>query len=168
MTDRVLDRLVKSFMSTDQAQHSFAWQGGEPTLMGLDFFKKAVALQKKYGRNGHVVTNGLQTNGTLITSDFAQHLAENKFLVGVSLDGPASIHDVFRKYADGRGSHADVINGIGNLVRRNVEFNILTLVSKSNVGKAAEVYGYLRDNGFLYQQYIELSLIHISEPTRPY
>lgn len=155
MTDRVLDRLVKSFMSTDQAQHSFAWQGGEPTLMGLDFFKKAVALQKKSGREGQVVTNGLQTNGTLITSDFAKHLAEHKFLVGVSLDGPAAIHDYFRKYADGRGTHADVLKGIGNLTQNKVEFNILTLVSRSNVRKAAEVYGYLCDKGFLYQQYIE-------------
>jgi len=155
MSDQVLGRLVKSFMETDQAQHSFAWQGGEPTLMGLDFFKKAIALQKKYGRQGQLVTNGLQTNGTLITGEFAKHLAEYKFLVGVSLDGPGDIHDKYRTYADGRGTHADVLTGIKNLEQNMVEFNILTLVSKSNVRRGGEVYRYLCDKGFLFQQYIE-------------
>ena len=168
MSDRVLERLVKSFMSTGQAQYSFAWQGGEPTLMGLDFFKKVTALQKKYGQSGKVVTNGLQTNGTLITDEFARHLADYRFLVGVSLDGPAVIHDAYRTYSDGRGSHADVIKGIRHLETNKVEFNILTLVSRSNVRKAGEVYHYLCDNGFLFQQYIECVEFDESGKRMPY
>jgi len=155
MTDTVLEQLVKSFLATEQAQYSFAFQGGEPTLMGLDFFKHVVALQKKYGRAGQSVANSVQTNGTLITEDLARHFAEYRFLAGVSLDGPAGIHNVYRKYADGRGTHADVMKGLGNLVRHKAEFNVLTLVHRANVGKAAEVYGYHCDNGFLFQQYIE-------------
>jgi len=155
MTDTVLEKLVQSFMATEQPQHSFAFQGGEPTLMGLDFFKRVVALQKKYGRAGQFVGNGVQTNGTLITSEMAKHFAEHRFLAGVSLDGPPEIHNVYRKYADGRGTHADVMKGLGHLVEQKAEFNILTLVHRANVSKAAEVYGYLCDKGFLYQQYIE-------------
>jgi uncharacterized protein len=142
-------------MATDQKQYSFAWQGGEPTLMGLDFFKRATVLQAKYGQSGKMVTNGFQTNGTLITGEFARHLGDYKFLVGGSLDGPASIHDVYRKYANGSGTHADVIKGINHLVENKVEFNILTLVSRSNVRKPVEVYRYLCDKSFLFQQYIE-------------
>ena len=168
MSDRVLERLVKSFMATDQPQYSFAWQGGEPTLMGVDFFRKVTALQKKYGQVGKVVTNGLQTNGTLITGEFAKHLADYNFLVGVSLDGPAVIHDTYRTYGDGRGSHADVIKGVNHLAENKVEFNILTLVSRSNVRKAGEVYRYLCDNGFYFQQYIECVEFDGSGKLMPY
>ncbi|GAH43108.1 unnamed protein product, partial [marine sediment metagenome] len=93
MSDRVLDAMVRSFMNTCQSQYAFGWQGGEPTLMGLDFFKRVIDLQQKYGKAGMTVANGLQTNGILINDEFARHLARYNFLVGVSLDGPAEIHD---------------------------------------------------------------------------
>lgn len=155
MTDAILEQMVKSYMAVGPARHSFAWQGGEPTLMGVDFFRRATDLQKRYGRNGATVSNGLQTNGTLIDDDLARHFAAYNFLLGVSLDGPEAIHDVYRLTVDGRGSHRDVLRGIGILKRHNVEFNILTLVSQANVRKAKEVYAYLLDQGFLYHQYIE-------------
>ena len=109
MADDVIEQLVKSFLATEQMQYSFAFQGGEPTLMGVDFFRRVVALQKKYGRDGQNVGNSIQTNGTLITEELAKLFAEYHFLAGVSLDGPAEIHNVYRKYANGRGTHADVM-----------------------------------------------------------
>jgi uncharacterized protein len=155
MSDAVLERVIRSYMATPQPQYAFGWQGGEPTLMGLDFFRRVTALQAKHGRPGAVVANGLQTNGTLIDDALAKHLARYRFLVGVSLDGSADVHDRYRRAPGGHGSHADVLRGIAALRRREVEFNILTLVSQANVRRAAEVYRYLCKQGFLYHQYIE-------------
>lgn len=154
MTEEVLERLVSSYMATPQPQYSFGWQGGEPTLMGEDFFRKAVQFQKKYGQAGASVGNGLQTNCTLITDEMADLFAEYNFLLGVSLDGPAEIHDKYRLTAGDRGSHELVMKGIDKIRERNVEFNILTLVSESNQNHGGSVYDYLVDNGFLYHQYI--------------
>ena len=154
MSDAVLEGMIASYMRTEQPQYSFGWQGGEPTLMGLDFFRKVTDLQQKYGSKGAIVANGLQTNATLITNEMAEHFSKYKFLLGVSLDGPTEIHDLYRKNLAGAGSHADVMKALGILNKNNVEFNILTLVSKANVAKAEEVYAYLVGNGFLYHQYI--------------
>lgn len=154
MSNDVLETMIRSYMGTSQPQYSFGWQGGEPTLMGLDFFKRAVELQKKHGRNGAMVGNGLQTNATLITAEFAAFIRQHNFLVGVSVDGPEDIHDQSRLTMDGRGSHDQVIRGIKHLENARAEFNILTLVSQSNVRAADRVYNYLRANGWLYQQYI--------------
>jgi uncharacterized protein len=154
MSDEVLEALVSSYMATRQASYAFGWQGGEPTLMGVDFFRNVTALQQKYGRRGAVVANGLQTNATLIDDEFAEHLAKYRFLVGASLDGPAEIHNRFRRSGAGRGSHARVLEGIARLEKHNVEYNILILVSAANVEHPREVYGYLKERGFMFHQYI--------------
>ena len=154
MPDDILEQLIKSYMTTPQPTYAFAWQGGEPTLMGLKFFRKVTALQEKYGRSGAVVANGLQTNATLIDDELAQHLARYRFLLGCSLDGPAEIHDRYRLTAGGKPSHAKVMKGIDTLKRHGAEFNILVLVSQANVRQAAEVYHYLTGQGFFYHQYI--------------
>ena len=154
MSDEVLERMISTFLATNQPQHSFGWQGGEPTLMGLDFFKNVISLQKQYG-SGKNVSNGLQTNTTLIDDDFAKHLAEFYYLCGVSIDGPAEIHDHYRKYIDGRGAHSSVMEGLKKLKSNKVEYNVLTLVSQSNVKKPAEIYRYLCDMGVNFHQYIE-------------
>jgi len=154
MSDEVLERMISSFMSVPMPQYAFGWQGGEPTLMGVDFFRRVTEFQQKHGRRGAVVANGLQTNATLITDAFAEHLARYHFLVGVSLDGPAQIHDHHRVTINGRGSHADVLRGIERLERHGVEYNILTLVNDRNVGRAREVYSYLLERGQYYHQYI--------------
>ena len=154
MGDDVLERLVSSYLATPQPQYAFGWQGGEPTLMGVDFFRRVTDLQKMHGQPRAVVANGLQTNATLLTDELAEHLAQYRFLVGVSLDGPAPVHDLQRTTADGRPTHAAVHKGIQCLRRHKVEFNILTLVNAANVGRGREVYRYLRDSGFLYHQYI--------------
>ncbi len=154
MSDEILEQLVKSYVTTAQPAYSFAWQGGEPTLMGVEFFRKITALQEKHGRSGAVVANGLQTNATLIDDELAQHLARYRFLLGCSLDGPAEIHDRYRLTTGGKPSHAKVLKGLGTLKRHGVEFNILVLVSRANVRQAAEVYHYLIRQGFFYHQYI--------------
>ena len=154
MSDNVLEQLIKSYLAIEQPVYTFGWQGGEPSLMGVGFYKKVTEFQKRHARFGSRISNGLQTNATLIDAAVARHLARYRFLVGCSLDGPAEIHNRFRKYANGRGSHADVINGIQTLQRFKVEFNILTLVSQANVKRARDVYRYLVEQGFLYHQYI--------------
>jgi uncharacterized protein len=154
MPDSVLQKLIQSYMATPQPTYSFAWQGGEPTLMGLDFFRRVTELQKSYGKTGDVVSNGIQTNATLIDDAFAEHLGRYRFLAGVSLDGPSGIHDRFRQTRGGGPSHAAVLKGIDALKRHNVEFNILVLVSQANVNRARDVYRYLVDEGFFYHQYI--------------
>lgn len=154
MGNLVLEKLISSYMATDQPQYTFGWQGGEPTLMGVDFFRRVTDLQQKYVRNGALVSNGLQTNATLLTDEFAAHLAKYRFLVGVSLDGPPELHDHFRVKIDGSNSHYRVLKGIECLQRHQVEFNVLVLVNSHNVRHAKEIYQYLCDMGVYYQQYI--------------
>ncbi len=156
ISNRVLERLVASYMATDQPAYSFGWQGGEPTLMGLEFFQQVVRLQQKHGRAGSVVANGLQTNATLIDDALARHLARYRFLLGVSLDGPRDLHDAGRLSAAGKGTHERVLRGIGMLRHHGVEFNILTAVQSAHRGRGREVYDYLADSGFLFQQYIPI------------
>lgn len=154
MSDEVLAALVRSYMATEQPTYQFGWQGGEPTLLGVDFFRRVVGYQQSFGRRGALVANGLQTNATLITDDLARLLAEYHFLTGVSLDGPRHLHDRYRLTADGRGSHADVLAGIRRLEAHHAEFNILVLVNDANVREPASVYHYLCDHGWLFHQYI--------------
>jgi uncharacterized protein len=155
MSDAILERMVRPYMATPQPQYAFGWQGGEPTLMGLEFFRRVTELQQRHGRAGAVVSNGLQTNGTLLDEEFARHLAAYNFLVGVSVDGPAELHDRHRVRADGHGSHESVMQGIRTMRRHGVEFNVLTLVNSANVSAPETVYHYLCELGVLYHQYIE-------------
>lgn len=154
MSDDVLEALISGYMATEQPVYSFGWQGGEPTLMGLDFFKKVVALQQQYGRPGTHVANGLQTNATLIDDEFAEHLAAYSFLLGVSVDGPAEMHDRYRLARGGGQTHETVMRSIDRLRGRGVEVNALTLVSKSNVGDPDAVYDFLRSKDLNYMQFI--------------
>ena len=156
MSPEVLECMVRSFMETEQAHYGFSWQGGEPTLMTSDFFTQVTSLQERYCPPGARVSNGLQTNATLIDDVLTEHLADYNFLVGVSLDGPATLHNRYRRYLSGKGSHADVIKGIDCLKRHKVEFNTLTLVTQANVKRPAQIYRYLRDEvGSFFHQYIE-------------
>jgi len=154
MSEAVLEQLVKGYMATSQPVYSFGWQGGEPLLMGLPFFQKVTELQQRFGKQGDVVSNGLQTNATLITDGIAAHLSRYRFLLGCSLDGPPEVHDRYRRTASGRPTHADVLNGIETLERHGVAYNILILVSKANVGQAVQIYDYLVEKGYAFHQYI--------------
>lgn len=154
MSEETLENLVSSYMKTQQQCYAFGWQGGEPTLAGVDFFKNVVKLQQQYGRAGSTVSNGLQTNNTLVDKEFAEHLAKYQYLVGVSLDGPQHIHDHYRRFSGGQGSFEKVIKGIKILRKNNVQFNILVLVNDYNFNKAGEIYRFLIDNDFYHHQYI--------------
>ncbi len=169
MSEEILEIMIKSYMSTNQNNnYSFGWQGGEPTIMGLKFFKKVVELQQKYGSPGTVINNGLQTNGTLITNEMAKFFAEYKFLLGVSLDGPEYLHDYYRKSIGQKPTHQLVLRGIENLKRNKVEFNILILVNNKTVKKATEIYQYLKEKGFYYHQYIPCVEFDENNNPQPY
>lgn len=168
MSDEVLERMIRTFMAVPQPEYSIGWQGGEPSLMGLDFFKQVVQYQQKYGRAGASVGNGLQTNGTLIDDDFARFLAQYNFLVGLSIDGPAEVHDRFRVYADGRGSHARIMETVERLKRHQTQYNVLTLVSQSNIDRPRETYRYLCDLGVDFHQYIECVEFDETGQLQPY
>jgi uncharacterized protein len=154
MSDEVLEQLIKSYMSTKQPVYSFGWQGGEPTLMGVEFFRKVTEYQQRYGRPGTHVANGLQTNATLIDDEFAEHLGAYKFLVGVSIDGPPEVHDTYRLTRGQKPSHHLVMEAVGRLRRHGAEVNALVLVSRANLHRAGEIYRYLLDEGFNYLQFI--------------
>jgi uncharacterized protein len=132
---------------------SFAWQGGEPTLLGVDFFRKVAALQAKYA-NGKKIENALQTNGVLLDDTWGRFLAENHFLVGISIDGPKRFHDTYRVDKGGLPTFARVIRGLEVLKRHGVEFNILTVVNRKNSYYPLEVYRFLKRHGSGYIQFI--------------
>ena len=155
MSDDVLEKMISSYMGSRQAEsYAFSWQGGEPGLLGFGFFKMVVKLQMKYAPAGAVVSNGFQTNGTLVTDELAAFLAEYKFLFGVSLDGPAQLHDHYRKTVAGRPTQATVMKGIDRLRRHGAEVNVLALVNDRNVKQPREVYGYFKNHGLFHQQYV--------------
>ena len=154
MSPEVLDALIKQGMSLDRRQATFGWQGGEPTMAGVDFFTKVVELQKRYGRSGQAVSNGLQTNSILLTRDWAPLLRDYHFLLGVSLDGPAKYHDHYRQYANGGPTHERVMASIKMLREERVEFNILTVVNDITGDHGVEIYDYLLDQGFGFLQFI--------------
>lgn len=134
----------------------FAWQGGEPTLAGIDFFREAVALQQRYRPADTLIVNALQTNGTLLDADWAGFLAEHRFLVGISIDGPAAVHDPLRRDARGRATHAKVLRGLGWLQRHGVQTNALTVVHHLNYRRGRAVYRFLRRMGVRHMQFIPL------------
>ena len=163
-----LSAAVSNYLSCPMGRHVFAWQGGEPTLAGTDFFRAALRLQRRAAPPGAAIANSLQTNGTLLDDSWGRLLREAGFLVGISLDGPRALHDRFRLRADGTGSHADVLRGLGVLRRHGVAHNALVLVSAANQGHADEVYAFLREQGIRHQQYIECVEFDARGVRRPY
>ena len=122
-----------------------AWQGGEPTLMGLEFFRRSIELIEQYTRPGQHVLNTLQTNGTLLTDEWGAFLAEHHFLVGISVDGPREIHDTYRLDKGGKPTFDKVMRGLAVLRGHKVDYNILTTVHAANEQRGREVYRFLRD-----------------------
>ena len=156
MPDEVLESYVRQYLEgQDVPEISFAWQGGEPTLLGVRFFRKVVALQKKYA-GGKRILNALQTNGTLLDDEWGQFLAENNFLVGLSVDGPRRLHDHYRVDKKGRPSFDRVMRGRDILQRHGVEFNTLTVVNRVNSQEPLEVYQFLKEAGSGFMQFIPL------------
>ena len=157
MTDAVLETYIKDYIAASALPEiMFFWQGGEPTLLGLDFFESVVELQNKYKPENQTVTNSLQTNGTLIDDSWVGFLAENNFLVGISIDGPARLHDRFRVGKKDEKTFVKVKQAIKILQAGGVEYNTLTTVQHRNFRFGAEVYRYLRDLGVEYMQFIPI------------
>ena len=157
MDDETLARITAAYLHAHPAAEViFGWQGGEPLLMGLDFFRRALALQAEYARPGQQVQNALQTNATLITDDWAQFFAEHQFLVGVSIDGPAELHDRYRRDHGERGSYQRVITGLQTLLRHGVEVNALVTVHQGNMEYPLQVYRHLTGLGIQHLQFIPI------------
>jgi len=154
MSDEVLEKFVKDYMQLGFGVVGFAWQGGEPTLMGVDFFRRAVELQKKYGSNGQQVSNTLQTNGVLLDDNWCRFLHENKFLLGISIDGPKEFHDKYRVDHSGSGTFERVMRGIENCQEHKVEFSALVLLNNNNVEHPERLFDFLIENELTYLQFI--------------
>ena len=132
MADEVLEAYIRQYIQSQPAQNvSFAWQGGEPTLLGIPFFERVIELQKKYA-NGRTVDNAFQTNGTLLDDAWGEFLARNRFLIGLSVDGPEEIHDVYRVDKGGKPTFSRVMRGLDILKKHGVEFNTLTVINRKN------------------------------------
>jgi len=156
MSESTLENLVQQHIAAQEIDEViFAWQGGEPTLMGIDFYRKAVALQKRYA-NGKRVINTFQTNGVLVDDRWCAFFKEHAFLVGISIDGDAVMHDKWRVTRSGKPTHKKVEQAIYSLRRHGVEFNTLTVVSQANASQPLDVYRYLKDAGSQYMQFIPL------------
>jgi uncharacterized protein len=156
MSDGTLEKLIEQYIgSHSDGTVTFSWQGGEPTLAGMDFFQKAVELQKKHGQPGVTVENTLQTNGTLLDDRWCRFLRENCFLVGLSVDGPGPLHDRYRVSGRGEPTSPSVVQASQLLRKHKVEFNTLTVVHRHNAGHPLRVYRFLRNViGSRYMQFI--------------
>ncbi len=156
MSDAMLEQYIRQTIESHQTDVvNIAWQGGEPTLMGLDFFRRAMELCEKYRRPGMSFLHTMQTNGTLLDDEWAAFFKENNFLIGISLDGPRELHDTYRVDKGGRPTFDKVMRGIRLLQKHGVEFNVLTTVNRVNGDHPLEVYRFLRDEvGADWMQFI--------------
>ncbi|MFQ5720931.1 MAG: anaerobic sulfatase maturase [Candidatus Aminicenantales bacterium] len=165
MNEEILEETVKQVLQQGGPEVSFSWQGGEPTLMGLGFFRKAVRFQQQYGRS-QVVGNGLQTNGLLINREWANFLKEYRFLVGLSLDGPAHIHDRYRRLPTGKGSWSLVSDRARLLLDSGVAVNALIVVNDYSVAFPEEIYSFHKSLGIRYMQFIPCVEPDAKDPSR--
>ena len=154
MDDRVLESYIQQYIAAQPGQDvTFSWQGGEPTLLGVGFYQRALELQHKYC-GGKTIHNTIQTNGTLIDDEWAAFLVRHAFLVGISVDGPAEVHDEYRTDKGGAPTHHNVMRGLAALRRHRVEYNILTTVNARNVTNPLGLYRYLKSLGSPFIQFI--------------
>lgn len=144
MSEETLETFIQQyFLAQTQPYVSFTWHGGEPLLRPISFYKKALKLQQKYGK-GFYIENSLQTNGTLLTDEWCRFFKENNFLIGLSIDGPATVHDAYRQTLNGKGSFQKVLNGIRLLNKHGVEWNAMAVVNAQNVKDAATFYNFFK------------------------
>jgi uncharacterized protein len=146
MPDDVHEAYIRQLLEAhDVPSVTIAWQGGEPTLMGLDFFRRSMELQKKYQKPRTRIENTFQTNGILLDDEWCRFFHENNFLIGLSLDGPRELHDAYRKDKGGQGTFDRVVRAARLLQKNHVEFNILCTVNRKNADHPLEVYRFFRD-----------------------
>ena len=156
MKDDVLESYIRQYIEAQSIPViTFAWQGGEPTLLGVDYFRKVVALERKYS-NGKKIENTLQTNGVLLDDEWCEFLREAGFLVGLSIDGPRRLHDRYRVDKGGAPTFDKVMRGLRLLKKHRIEFNTLTVVQKHNSQHPLEVYRFLKEMGSGFMQFIPI------------
>jgi uncharacterized protein len=169
MSDEVLEAFIRDYITSVTGDEVvFSWQGGEPTLLGVEWFEKVIALQRKYAKAGQRIENDLQTNGTLLDEDWARFLKANRFLVGLSIDGPKDVHDAMRPTKKQQPTFDEVMRGAALLKRYAVPFNTLTCVHRYNATRPLEVYRFLRrELGSTYMQFIPIVEPRNFETTAP-
>jgi len=153
MTDATLQAFTEQYVHAQPSQEVlFTWHGGEPLILGIDYYKKALRFQQVFKRNRQI-ENVLQTNGVLLTDDWCKFLKDNNFLIGLSIDGPEQCHDRYRKSANGRGSFVETMRGIELLQKHEVDFNVLSVVNDYNAKYPLEVYHFFKSIGAQYIQF---------------
>src|ERR1039458_2084871 len=164
MSDEVLEEYIRQYIQDQpMPEINFAWQGGEPTLLGVEFFRKVVGLQQKYA-GGRKISNALQTNGTLLDNEWCEFLAAHKFLIGLSIDGPRELHDQYRVDKRQKPTFDAVMRGLELLRKHKVDFNTLTVVNRANSQQPLEVYRFLKEIGSEFLQFIPLVERRASAP----
>ena len=167
MNEEVLEKLIRDFITSQPQQTiEFVWHGGEPTLLGIEYFRKALTLQKKYAGEKEIL-NSFQTNGTLITDEWAEFLAENHFLCGLSIDGPKKFHDNHRRFPNGQGSWEKVVECARLFRKHGVEFNTMSVVNASNSKEPATVYEFLKSIGSRFMQFTPIAERIALDPANP-
>jgi uncharacterized protein len=157
MAEETLDKYIRQYIQFQPGREiPFAWQGGEPTLLGLDYFRRIVELQKRYAMPGKQIHNTLQTNGTLLDEQWCKFLAREKFLVGLSIDGPRELHDRYRVTRGGKPTFDQVMRGLNLLKQHGIQFNTLTVMHRDLAYHPLEVYEFLQDIGSRYIHFIPL------------
>ena len=153
MSDGTLEKYIENYINAQPVPEVlFTWHGGETLLAGISFFRKAFALQKKYGR-GRQIDNSLQTNGVLLNDEWCRFFKDNNMLIGISIDGPEHCHDIYRKNAGGHGTFRQVMRGIELLQKHNVDFNVLSVINDYNVQYPLDVYRFFKAIGAQYMQF---------------
>lgn len=167
MNEEVLEKLIRDFITSQPQQTiEFVWHGGEPTLLGIEYFRKAITLQKKYAGEKEIL-NSFQTNGTLITDEWAEFLAENHFLCGLSIDGLKKFHDNHRRFPNGQGSWEKVVECARLFRKHGVEFNTMSVVNASNSKEPATVYEFLKSIGSRFMQFTPIAERIALDPANP-
>jgi len=163
ITEEMLETVVREYIAAnDVPEVTFNWHGGEPLVLGLDFYKKAMELERKYA-DGKTVHNTIQTNGTLLDAEWAEFFRKEDFLVGLSLDGPRDIHDKYRKDKGGFPTFDRVMKGLRILQSHGVQFNTLSTINKACEGRGLEVYQFLKSAGSQYMQFMPV-VEHVKYP----
>ncbi len=163
MSEEMLETCIREYIQANDVKDvTFNWHGGEPLVMGLDFYRRAMGLQRKYGGDKRI-HNTLQTNGTLLTKEWAEFFRDNNFLIGISIDGPQDIHDKYRRDKGGQPTFASVMRGVELLYRNNVQYNTMTTVNKVSEGRGLDVYKFLKSIGSHYMQFMAV-LEHVKYP----
>ena len=154
MREETLEEIVRKVLEFADVIATFSFQGGEPTLAGLDFFRRLIEMEEKHNRKGVKIENCIQTNGTLLDEEWCRFLHENHFLVGLSMDGAAAMHDRYRRRPDGEGTYETVQKAADMLTEYEVDFNILVVVNGANAKKPQRLYDFFRSKGYRYIQFI--------------